>query len=219
MNGVLVAQETTFEEAREQLVGEAQLDAARRSISARAEEINDALAGGATLEELAAEQKMALATIDYVPGGQNDAEIAGYERFREAADALADGDFPEAILLEEGGLVALRLDEILPATPIPFADAKADVTRAWDADALKKALSARAIEIKAGIEGGAAIGTFGIVSATPEIAREGFVEGTPPEVINAAFEMAPGRCEGDRGRRFCWRIATGRDQTCRTGHR
>lgn len=192
MNAVLAAQETTFEDARDQLVGEAQFDAARRSILDRAEAINDALAGGATLEDLATEQTMTLATIDYVPGGQNDAEIAGYEGVRTAADAVADGDFPEAILLDEGGLVALRLDSIIPATPIPFADAKAAVTTAWDADALQKALSARAIEIKAAVEAGSAIGSFGIVSATPEIAREGFLEGTPPDIIMAAFAMSPG---------------------------
>jgi peptidyl-prolyl cis-trans isomerase D len=192
MNAILAAQETTFAAAREQLVGEQQADAARRSIAGRAEAINDALAGGATLEELATEQKMQIASLDYVPGGQNDDPMAGYEGFRNAADAVADGDFPTAILLEEGGLVALRLDSIVAAAPIPFADAKAAVTTAWDTDALKKALSARAIEVKSAVEGGAAIGTFGIVSVTPEIAREGFVEGTPPDLITAAFGMVPG---------------------------
>jgi peptidyl-prolyl cis-trans isomerase D len=191
MNAILAAQETTFDAAREQLVGEQQADAARRSIAARAEAINDALAGGATLEDLATEEKMQLTTFDYVPGGQNDAPLAGYEGFRTAADKVADGDFPTAVLLDEGGLIALRLDSIIPAAPIPFADAKAAVTTAWDADALQKALSARAVEIKAAIEGGTAIGSFGIVSTTPEIAREGVIEGTPPAVIKAVFDMAP----------------------------
>ncbi|NCM98254.1 MAG: peptidyl-prolyl cis-trans isomerase, partial [Rhodobacterales bacterium] len=56
MNAILAAQETSFDQARDQLVVEFQLDAARRAIGDRAEAINDALAGGATLEDLAREQ-------------------------------------------------------------------------------------------------------------------------------------------------------------------
>ncbi|MGL5011785.1 MAG: SurA N-terminal domain-containing protein, partial [Paracoccaceae bacterium] len=88
MNAVLAAQETSFEEAREQLAGEAQMEAARREIRERAELIDDALAGGATLAEVAAEQGMQTGTFDYVPGGQNDDAMAGYEAFRAAADAV-----------------------------------------------------------------------------------------------------------------------------------
>ena len=33
-------------------------------------------------------------------------------------------DFPEAIVLEDGGVVALRLDEVVPAAPIPFDEAR-----------------------------------------------------------------------------------------------
>ena len=72
MNAVLPAQETTFEEAKVTLTGEAQLDAARRAIGDKLEAIDDALAGGATLEEVQAEQGMQLVTFDYVPGAQSD---------------------------------------------------------------------------------------------------------------------------------------------------
>ncbi len=189
MNAILAAQETTFEQAREQLAGEAQMDAARREIATRAEAINDALAGGATLAETQTEQGMMLGTLDYVTGGQHDDPVAGYEAFRAAADAVTADSFPEAISLEDGGIVALQLDEMVPPAPIPFADARADVETAWRADALQKALSARAVEVKSAVEGGAALGSFGIIEVTSGIAREGFIEGTPPAVIAAAFQM------------------------------
>jgi peptidyl-prolyl cis-trans isomerase D len=201
MNAVLAAQEISFDEARDQLAGESQMDAARRQIADRAESINDALAGGATLAEVAAEQDMQIATFDYVPGGQNADPIAGYEDFRSAADAVSADDFPAALSLDDGGLAALQLDQIVPPAPIPFAEATADVTAAWRADALAKALSARAIELKSAIEGGAAIGSFGIVSVTPEIAREGTIENVPPAAIAAVFGLEAGQArvieEGD----------------------
>jgi peptidyl-prolyl cis-trans isomerase D len=190
--GVLTAEETTFDQAREMLAIEIQTDAARRLIADKVEEIDDLLAGGATLEDLASEAGLDLATLDHVPGQQGDDVIEGYPAFRAAADAVLAEDFPEAVVLEDGGVVALRLDEIVPAAPIPFDEAQEAVTADWQADALAKALSARAIEIKAGIEAGAAIGTFGIVDVTPATARDGFVADTPASLLPAVFDMAAG---------------------------
>jgi peptidyl-prolyl cis-trans isomerase D len=60
------------------------------------------------------------------------------------------------------------------------------------ADAVQKALSARAIAVKSAIEGGASIGNFGIVNVTTEIAREGYIEGLPRSTVPAAFAMDAG---------------------------
>ena len=189
---ILAAEETLFEEARDTLAIELQTDAARRLIADQVEMIDDLLAGGATIEDLASEAGMELATLDHVPGQQGEATIEGYPAFREAADAVQADDFAEAIILEDGGVVALRLDEIVPAAPIPFDTAREDVAAAWRADALAKALAARAVEIKAGVEGGASLGSFGIVDVTPEIARDGFVADAPASLLTAVFEMAAG---------------------------
>jgi peptidyl-prolyl cis-trans isomerase D len=189
---VLAAEETTFDEARETLAIEIQTDAARRLISDRVDLVDDLLAGGATLEDLAKEAGLAIATVDFVPGRQGDTVIEGYPAFRAAADAVLAGDFSEAIVLEDGGLVALRLDEIVPAAPIPFAEARDDVAEAWRSDALATALSERAVEIKSGVEAGASLGGFGIVDVTPETARDGFIANTPDSLLQAVFGMAEG---------------------------
>ncbi len=190
MNGILMAQEITFEEARETLAAEQAIDAARREIASRIEELDDLLAGGATLEDLAAEAGMDLDTLDFAPG--TDAPIAGYEAFRTAAAALNEGDFPELVDLEDGGVVALRLDAVIPPTLRPFDEVRDEVAEAWHADALAKALSARAIEAKSAVEGGASLGAFGIVQVTTSIPRDGFVEDAPEGLMTAVFQMAPG---------------------------
>lgn len=189
---VLAAEETTFDEARETLAIEIQTDAARRLIADQVEAIDDLLAGGATLEDLAKEMGLALATLDHVPGQQGQDSIEGYPAFRAAADAVQEGDFPEAIVLEDGGVVALRLDEIVAAAPIPFEEAKDQVTEDWRRDAVAKALTARAAEIKAALDGGAAIGSFGIVDVTPETDRSGFVADTPETLLEDVFKMTEG---------------------------
>jgi len=190
MNGILVAQTTSFEDAREWLAAEQMSDAARRAIADRIEELDDLLAGGATLEDLASESGLQLGTVDFAPGV--DAPIAGYEAFRTAAAAVQDGDFPELIQLEDGGVVALRLDDIIPPTLKPYDSVAEDVASGWRADALAKALSARAVEVKAAVEGGASPGAFGIAEVTLSMARDGFVEGAPDTLLPAVFEMAQG---------------------------
>jgi len=190
MNGILVAQTISFEDAREALAAEQMTDAARRAIADRIEELDDLLAGGATLEELASGSGLQLGTIDYAP--DLDAPIAGYEAFRTAAAAVQDGDFPELIELEDGGLVALRLDDIIPPTLKPYDSVAEEVATAWRADALARALSARAVEVKAAVEAGAAPGAFGIADVTLSMARDGFVEGAPDTLLPAVFGMAQG---------------------------
>lgn len=191
LNGILAAQETSFDDARESLAAEMQTDAARRAIADRLEEIDDLLAGGASLEEAAQEAGLTLGTIDYVPGTESGAEgIAAHPDFRKAADAIADGDFPEAQRLEDGTLVALRLDAIVPPAPIPFDEAREAVDAAWRADALAKALSARAAEVKAAVESGASLAGFGVVDVTREIPRDGFVEGAPQDFMQRLFALS-----------------------------
>lgn len=190
MNAILAAQETTFEEARPALASEMQTDAARRAISDKVELVDDLLAGGATLEDVAREQAMQIATIDYAPGASDNAAIAGYPAFRDAAAAVVDGDFPEAILLDDGGLVALRLDAIVPPQPIPLADIRDPVAAAWRSDALTKALSDHATLVKTGVEAGATLGSYGIVDVTTAIDRQGFIENVPEDLIAAVFAMA-----------------------------
>ncbi|MDP3194588.1 peptidyl-prolyl cis-trans isomerase [Tabrizicola sp.] len=189
---VLAAEETTFDAARETLAIEIQTDAARRLIADRVEEIDDLLAGGATLEDLAKEMGLVIATLDHVPGQQGEDSIEGYPAFRAAADAVQERDFPEAIVLDDGGVVALRLDEIVPAAPIPFDEVKDLVTEDWRRDAVAKALTVRAGEIKVAIDGGAAIGSFGIVDVTPETARSGFIADTPETLLADVFKMTEG---------------------------
>jgi peptidyl-prolyl cis-trans isomerase D len=190
MNAILAAQETPFEDVRADLVAEFSQDAARRAIGDRVEEIDDLLASGTTLEDMAETAGLELGTIDFA--ATSNSGMAAYPAFREAAAAVGEGDFPEVITLNDGGLAAIRLDEIVPPTPIPLDEATEAVTESWRAEALAKALADRAAAIRAEVEGGASLGAYGIVSVTPEIARDGFVEDAPADLLTAVFQMTEG---------------------------
>ncbi|MDZ4312656.1 MAG: SurA N-terminal domain-containing protein [Cypionkella sp.] len=191
MNAILSAQETSFEQAKHELALEQQLETARKTISDKVEAVDDALAGGATLAEIAKEQGLTLATTDYAPGADDNDTITDYKGFRDTAAKLAEGDFPEAIVLDDGGLVAMELDSTVPPTPLAFDKVKDKVTAAAHDAALAKALSEEAIRIKAAVEAGASLGAFGIVSRTAQIDRQGVVADAPPALLEAVFQMAP----------------------------
>ena len=191
MNGVLSAQEITFEEAQDDLRAEAAADAARRDIAGRRDDIDDLLAGGATIEELAPEAGMAAGQVDLTP--DSDDRIAGYPAFRSAAAALGEGDFPVLADLEDGGLAALQLLAVLPPEPLPFADVADRVAEDWAQAETARALATRAEAIKADVEGGASLGAYGILDVTARIARDGFVEDAPPALMQAVFAMEPGQ--------------------------
>ena len=104
VNAILDPTEVPFEEARDDLSVEFAQDAARRSIDAARDEIDDMLAGGATLEELADDTDMELGVIRW-DGEQTTTGvgIAAYEEFRTTAATLEEGDFPTLEGLSDGG--------------------------------------------------------------------------------------------------------------------
>jgi peptidyl-prolyl cis-trans isomerase D len=192
MNAILAKQETSFEAAKADLAKEVQLEAASKAISDKVTLIDDALAGGATLADLAAEQGMTKGTTDYAKGAADNDTITADQKFIAAADALAEGDYPEAVLLSNGGVIAMQLTSTLPPTPRPLETVKDSVTAAVRAEALAKALSAEAAKIQTSVEAGAALESFGAVTTTAAIGRQETLDNAPAAVVAAAFEMQVG---------------------------
>lgn len=188
VNAVLDAQNVTFEEAEPILRDALALDRARRVIDAQINDIDDLLAGGATLEDVADETEMVLGTINFHAGSED--PIAGYSDFRALAASVTESDFPEVASLDDGGIFALRLDGDSAAAPIPFETAKAAVEDAWRADALQAALKVKADALVAEMAAGKNIVTLGVnVLQERDIARTGFVPDAPNNLVEIVFDM------------------------------
>lgn len=188
MNAVLAAEEITFEEASVQLREELSADRARAVILDSSEIINDLIAGGATLEDLAAETDMTVGQISWTEADQSG--IAAYDAFRTAASQVQEGDFPELLNLADGGVFALRLNSITPPTLQPFEEVTEAVARGWNAQATQDAVIARAEELATEIAPLTNFETLGLVAKTETgLTRRSFVEGTPPGFMLEIFEM------------------------------
>lgn len=191
INGRLEARETRFEDAEPELRDELASDRARRLIEAQAENIDDLLAGGATLEELAKETDMELTRIDWTADLSEG--IAAYDTFRSVAEAVAEGDFPEVEFLEDGGLFALRLDGTLPERPQPYADARPRVEQAWLRAQTESGLRNQAETLLADLESTSDFAATGLqVNTESGLTRTAFLEGAPADMMAQVFEMEPG---------------------------
>jgi len=187
VNAVLEPTEVTFEDARDDLQGELAAEAARRLVDGLREDIEDLLAGGATLEELDGDTRMELGMIDFTSASEDG--IAGYDAFRTAADRVREGDFPELLDLSDGGLFALRLDEVVPSAVPPLAEITDEVEAAWRADALRDAMAARADALAAEVEAGTALEDLGEVTAETQVRRQDFIPGAPPALLDQVFRL------------------------------
>ena len=191
INAILAAQETTFEQARPDLVEEFAMDRARRIVADQISNIDDLLAGGATLEEIADETTMRLGQIDYFEGADND--IAAYDGFRSAAETTEQGDFPEVLELGDGSIFALRVDQVIAPRLQPFDEARETVADSWRAAQTAQALADQASLLADALKSGEDPATLNLaLTAETDITRERTIGGTPPEFLEAVFQMTEG---------------------------
>jgi len=187
----VAAHETTYDEAHDELRDELASERARRLIETQAEDINDRLAGGATLKELADETDMQLGQIDWTSDSADG--IAAYDAFREAASKVTADDFPEVKFLDDGGAFALQLDKVLPPRPEPFEQARDRVLASWTADQTEAALKAQAQTIVDGLGTTGDLAGAGLtLRKETGLTRTAFLEDTSADLMNQVFEMTPG---------------------------
>ena len=191
MNAVLAAEEITFKEARPDLREELSAARAARIIDDSIDQMNDLLAGGATVTDLADRTDLRTGTIDWSAGEQSG--IAAYQSFRDAAAAIQVGDFPSLTQIEDGGIFALQLDEVVPPALRPLDEVRADVAEGFNAKATQEAVMTKAQELSQSILPLTGFDSLGLTPMTEAaLTRSSFVGGTPPRFAAQAFDMAVG---------------------------
>lgn len=189
INGIISARETPFEDAREELMVERNQELAITSIQNNFESYQDSLAAGATLEELAQETDLVLATIQY--NALSDDPIAEFATFRNTAAQIDENSFPELMELENGGVMAMRLDQTIPPALQPFESVRDEVQGNWIASELGKQKFQLAEEHLAALEGGAPFGAIGLGEPKLEtgVLRIDSIEDAPQNLLQEVFEI------------------------------
>lgn len=192
INGILPAQVTTFEQAKPVLQDYLASDRARRMVERLAQDFEDILAGGATLEELAGETEMTVGEMEWYEGyGEG---IAAYSDFGETAATLTTDDFPQIDALDDGGIFAMRLNGELPVRADTFENARDQIKSNWQASQVEDRLTALAQTYLPQLESGtefAGIGLTGVEETDQN--RQGYIGGTPPSFLADVFKMEVGK--------------------------
>lgn len=191
VNAILDGNVQTFEMVQDQLRTDAALDAAIGEITEISEEVDDLLAGGATLEDVAAETQMELGTVDWHLTTEDG--ISSYEEFQTAAAGVTVEDFPALATLSDNGLFAIRFEADVPAVLQPLEDLRDDVSDAWVVQTMQQQLLALAENIAPQVSLDAPLASFGLIeNIEDDMMRSDSVDGTPPTLLFKAFETALG---------------------------
>lgn len=203
VNAILSEQVTSFEEAEPQLRDELAADRARRVIEAKIDEIDDLLAGGATVEDLAKETDMELGRIDWHPGMTEG--IGAYEAFRAAAQDLSREDYPEIAELEDSGIFTMRLDEVLPPALQPLDAVRQEVRDGWTMQAATEALKQQVEPQLSALEDGESFESAGLeIQGAQALTRRSFQADAPDGFISAVFGMEAGETKLIEGEGRIW---------------
>ncbi|QIK41214.1 peptidylprolyl isomerase [Pontivivens nitratireducens] len=193
INAIIPASETAFADARDDLRQRLALAEAEEIVISESLRVEELIAGGATLEQIAEESAYALgtATVTQDQSAELPSEVIE-EAF--ASDIGADRDQIEAGDLS---FYAVRVDEVIaPALP-PLAEIRTDVADAWRADAARDAAMERAQELQTALSDGLTLSTLAqreeLELQTDEgltrDAENGFLS---PEATAAVFEAEQG---------------------------
>ena len=180
-----------YDTVKDQLRMEASLDAAANEIVAISEDVDDLLAGGAALEDIAAETDMEFGVFEWhvsASGG-----ISDFDAFKLAATTLTADNFPTIASINGGGIFAIRLDGNIDAELKPLNEVRLEVQAAFAAQNLKTAIIDRASEVAAEVSTQTPLKSFGLVEMTElGVTRGDTIDGAPPTMVAKAFETELG---------------------------
>ncbi|MDQ0320419.1 peptidyl-prolyl cis-trans isomerase D [Pararhizobium capsulatum DSM 1112] len=193
----------TFDEAKEELRQEVALSNAANEIMGIHDKFEDARVSGATMQEAASQSGLKLVVINAIDARGNDADgepVAGIPEAKalleEAFKAEVGGE-TLPVNLGRDGYVWFDVEEVTPSRDRTLDEAREKVVADWTAEQQRKALAAKAEELKARVQKGetlAAIATeLGIAVETKTgLRRSSDDAALSPAAVTAAFSGPEG---------------------------
>ncbi len=192
-----------FESVREQIAKDVAHEMAADELYKRSNEVEDALAGGSTLDQVAAkfnlkEVKVAAVDLDGLdPKGTAVSLINAPEILRVAFNT-DQGQTTRMNETTDNGYFLLHVDNVQPSVVKPLADVKDRAKELLLADKRNAAAEARAKEIAAAVTQDKSLASVAAdnqltVTTTPAVTRKsGSQPNLPASVVAKMFELKPG---------------------------
>jgi peptidyl-prolyl cis-trans isomerase D len=169
-----------------------------------ANHVDDALAGGATLDEAASRfalKKTVIAAVDEKGLGRDDKPVplpVSPSEVLKLAFGTEESRTSRVTQASDGAIFVLHIDKIVPPAVRPLAEVKDKAVAAWQAqqrkDAVAKEAETLAAATKPGMQLSAVAGAKGLQVATPApFQRQSeAAAGVPPALVDKLFAAKPG---------------------------
>ncbi|MGO8864977.1 MAG: peptidyl-prolyl cis-trans isomerase [Alphaproteobacteria bacterium] len=190
----------SFEEAKGKLTHELQLREASDAIYDLGNKLQDALGGGASLEEAGKKLDLKVVKIAAVDGkglspeGKPVAGLPQGPKFLSTAFSTEPGRDSDLREDDQGGFFLLHVDNVVPSQLRPLADVRDKVLAGWQADARRKAAAKAAQAMVEKAESGADLAALAkesgaSVTTTAPFTRtgQGASPALPPELVASLF--------------------------------
>ncbi|MGB0630401.1 MAG: peptidyl-prolyl cis-trans isomerase [Alphaproteobacteria bacterium] len=152
--------EPSLDEVRKQISDDLARDLALDDLVKRANQVEDTLAGGGSIEDAAQDIGAKILKTEPIDAarklrtGADQPGLPGDKRFVETAFSLNKGNTSDLLETSNGGYFMLRVDDIVAAAKRPLDQVRADVVAAWKADWLNSRAQKAAEEIRDAAKGG-----------------------------------------------------------------
>jgi len=211
VSGIKPGATKTFAEVKDQLKLELARDQASDRMADVANNIDDALAGGASLDDVA--QKFALKVasaadvdIDGKDAGGKAADLGGAApAILKAAFGTDKGQTSQLSEMGDDGYFIVRVEGVTPAAARPLADVRDLVAKEWQDDARQQALQKAADAIASEVNtGGKSLKDVAAaqkltMTTTPELQRTSGDESIPPSLVAKLFDAKQGAAVTEAG--------------------
>ncbi len=194
----------TFDEVKAKLRADLAHSEAVDQLYTVANHVDDALAGGAALDEAATRfglKKTVVASVDEKGIGRDDKKVAlpvAPAEVLKLAFATDQGRTSRVTQASDGAIFVLHMDKILPPSAKPLTEVKDKATAAWQAekqkDVVAKEAAALAAEVKPGMQLSAVAAAKNLkTTTTPAFQRQSEnAAGVPPALVDKLFAAKPG---------------------------
>ncbi len=190
----------SFEEVAKRIEGEIRLQRAGDALFELTNKVEDALAGGATLEQTAGELDLKVTKVAQVdangrgPDGKPVAAIPRIPGLLRQAFSIERGEEPRLEETDVGAYYAVRVDAIKPPAPRRLAEIRESVLADWTREARRAAAEKRVEELARKARGGAALPSLAKGAGMSVAKREkldrrqmGRAAGLSPGVVDEVF--------------------------------
>ncbi len=186
------------------------LERAKSKVQDIHDKIEDARAGGATLEEAAQKVNLPAVTVDIDRSGRDPS--GKLVATMPAAGNIISGAFSNDVGVDtypidaEGGYVWYEVEAITPARDRTLNEVKSEVEQRWRDDQIAKRLRAKAADMLDKLKSGSALDALATangvkVETAPDLKRGVASPGIPTKVIDAAFHTANDSFSSSEGAR------------------